>query len=56
VELPLTGNYLEQTQAEVIRWQVQKRGLEPGSPMADGNVHPKQARFLFGKRFTLVGQ
>jgi hypothetical protein len=53
-ELPVTGNYLDMTRAEVTKWQVQKRHAEPGTVMANGNLHPKQARILFGKRFTLV--
>jgi Peptidase family M23 len=53
-ELPVTGNYLDLTRAEVTKWQVQKRHAEPGTVMANGNVHPKQAQILFGKRFTLV--
>ncbi|WP_028644124.1 M23 family metallopeptidase [Nocardioides sp. URHA0020] len=53
-ELPVTGNYLDRTRAEVIKWQLQKRHLQPGSANADGNVHPKQAKALFGSRFTLV--
>lgn len=54
VELSERGNYLEQTRDEVRRWQLQKRGLKPGSPLADGDIHPKQAQLLFGKRFELV--
>jgi len=54
VELPENGNYLKATRDEVRRWQLQKRGLKPGSPLADGNIHPKQAQLLFGKRFELV--
>lgn len=53
-ELPVTGNYLERTRAEVTKWQVQKRHAEPGSPQADGNVRPRQAEALFGRRFRLV--
>ena len=54
VELSERGNYLEQTRDEVRRWQPEKRGLKPGSPLADGDIHPKQAQLLFGKRFELV--
>jgi peptidase M23-like protein len=53
-ELPVTGNYLDMTRDEVKKWQVQKRHAETGTAMANGNLHPKQARALFGKRFTLV--
>jgi hypothetical protein len=53
-ELPVTGNYLEQTRSEVTKWQVQRRHATPGSPDADGNIHPAQAEVLFGKRFHLV--
>lgn len=53
-ELPVTGNFLDQTRAEVTKWQLQKRHAAPGSPDADGNIHPDQAKALFGKRFHLV--
>jgi Peptidase family M23 len=53
-ELPVTGNYLDLTRAEVTKWQVQKRHAEPGTVMANGNLHANQAQILFGKRFTLV--
>jgi hypothetical protein len=53
-ELAVTGNYLDETRAEVKKWQIQKRHATPGSEMADGNLHPKQARILFGKRFRFV--
>jgi hypothetical protein len=53
-ELPVTGNYLDMTRAEVTKWQVQKRHAEPGTVMANGNLHPKQAQILFGQRFNLV--
>lgn len=52
-DLPITGNYLELTRAEVSLWQVQVDGCAPGSAAADGNLGPRQARALFGKRFTL---
>jgi hypothetical protein len=54
VELPITGNYLDMTRAEVQKWQIQKRHAKPGTEMADGNLHPKQAQILFGKRFNFV--
>jgi hypothetical protein len=54
VELPVTGNYLDQTRSEVTRWQVQKAHADPGSANADGNIHPAQAKALFGKHFHLV--
>jgi len=53
-ELPLTGNYLELTRDEIIKWQVQRRGEAPGTVMADGNLHPGQPRALFGKRYNLI--
>ena len=53
-ELPITGNYLDQTRAEVQKWQIQKRHAKPGSDMADGNLHPRQAQIMFGKRFKFV--
>jgi hypothetical protein len=53
-ELPVTGNYLDMTRAEVQKWQIQKRKAKEGTEMADGNLHPKQARIMFGKRFTFV--
>jgi hypothetical protein len=55
VELPVTGNYLDMTRDEVKKWQVEKRHHKPGSQFADGNIHAKQARILFGKRFEIVG-
>lgn len=53
-ELPVTGNYLEETRAEVKKWQIQKRHAKPGTEMANGDLHPQQARILFGKRFDFV--
>lgn len=53
--LPETGNYLDQTRAEVTKWQVQKQGAEPGSDDASGNLTRKQIKAMFGKRFKLVG-
>jgi len=51
--LPVTGDYLELTRAQVSRWQVQKDGCAPGSKAADGNVGPKQARALFGTTYAI---
>lgn len=53
--LVVDGHYSKATRAQVLRWQLQKRHLAPGSPKADGNVHPKQAEALFdSQRFHLV--
>jgi hypothetical protein len=54
IELPVTGNYLDMTRDEVTKWQVQKRHHKPGSQFADGNIHPRQARTLFGDKFEIV--
>ncbi len=54
VELPVTGNYLQLTRAEVSKWQVQKAGAAPGKAAADGTLSARQAGRLFGRRFTLV--
>ena len=54
VELPVTGNYLEMTRDEVIKWQIQKRHHKPENKFADGNIHPRQAKILFGKKFEIV--
>ncbi len=54
VELPVTGNYLELTRAEVRKWQLQKAGAKPGTDAASGILTARQARRLFGRRFTLV--
>ncbi len=54
VELPVTGNYLELTRAEVSKWQVQKAGAAPGTAAANGTLRARQAGRLFGRRFTLV--
>jgi murein DD-endopeptidase MepM/ murein hydrolase activator NlpD len=45
--LVVDGTYSKATRAQVRRWQQQLRHLKPGSPKADGNVHPKQAEALF---------
>ena len=50
----MTGNYLDMTRDEVKKWQVQKRHHKPDSPFADGNIHPKQAKLLFGDKFEIV--
>jgi murein DD-endopeptidase MepM/ murein hydrolase activator NlpD len=52
-KLRITGDYLLETQAEVIKWQIQKDNCEPNTPGADGNIGPKQARRLFGAAYTL---
>lgn len=52
-ELPVTGNYLDQTRSEVTKWQLQKDGAEPGSPNADGELSARQARKMFGKRYDV---
>jgi hypothetical protein len=53
--LEVTGDYRAATRDQVIRWQVQRRHQEPGSPRADGNVHPNQAKLLFkDPAFTLL--
>lgn len=52
--LPMSGNYLDRTRAEVGRWQVQKAHATPGTDAANGNVQPDQIRILFGSRFELV--
>jgi hypothetical protein len=54
VELPVTGNYLDMTRDEVKKWQVQKRHHKPDSQFADGNIHPRQAKLLFGDKFEIV--
>jgi len=51
--LPITGNYLDLTKAQVTRWQVQRDGCTPGTAAADGNLGPSQARQLFGDRYTI---
>jgi hypothetical protein len=53
-ELPITGNYLDMTKAEVMRWQIQKDGAEAGTSDADGNMGPRQTRRIFGKRYEVV--
>lgn len=53
VELPVTGNYLEMTRAEVKKWQIQKDGAEKGTDAADGNLGPLQAASLFTRSFTI---
>ena len=52
--LPMSGNYLDRTRAEVALWQVQKAHAAPGTEAANGNLQPDQARILFGTRFQLV--
>ena len=52
--LPMSGNYLDRTRAEVALWQVQKGHATPGTEAANGNVQPDQARILFGPSFQLV--
>ena len=52
-ELAITGDYGLATKAEATKWQIQKDGAEPGSPAADGNIGPKQARKLFTARYTV---
>jgi murein DD-endopeptidase MepM/ murein hydrolase activator NlpD len=51
--LRITGNYGLETKAEATKWQLQKDGREPGTLAADGNIGPKQAIKLFGKRYTV---
>jgi hypothetical protein len=53
-ELRITGDYTKPTRDELVKWQLQKAGAEPGTPLADGNVHAEQAAQLFGSRYTLV--
>jgi murein DD-endopeptidase MepM/ murein hydrolase activator NlpD len=52
-DLPVTGNYLEMTRDEVKKWQTQKDGQTAGSDAGDGNITPRQARKLFGRRYTV---
>jgi murein DD-endopeptidase MepM/ murein hydrolase activator NlpD len=53
-KLKISGDYGLDTQAEVMKWQIQKDACAPGSPGADGNVGPKQAVKLFGPQFTVT--
>lgn len=53
-KLKVSGDYGLDTQAEVIKWQIQKDACAPGSPGADGNVGPKQALKLFGSAYTVT--
>jgi hypothetical protein len=53
-EIPVTGNYLDQTKSEVRKWQIQKVGAKPGSPEAGGEqLTVSQARRIFGKRYVV---
>ena len=54
VDLPVTGNYLDMTRAEVKKWQLQKDQAEPGSATAQGDLTAAQAKRLFTKHFHLV--
>jgi hypothetical protein len=45
----------ELTRAEVFRRQIQKDGCEKGTECADGDLGPRQARKLFGTRYTIQG-
>lgn len=53
VDLPVTGNYLDLTRAEVKKWQIQKDGAAPGTEAADGNIGRTQARKLFPKAYRI---
>jgi len=48
-DLPVTGNFLDLTLAEVRKWQKQI----PNDP-PDGKLGPKQARLLFGSGYDIV--
>jgi len=48
-DLPVTGNFLDLTLAEVRKWQTQI----PHDP-PDGKLGPKQARLLFGSGYAIV--
>lgn len=52
-KLPVTGNFLEMTRAEVIKWQIQRDGKEPGTELASGQLNLAQARRLFPDRYTV---
>jgi hypothetical protein len=52
-DLRITGNYDIDTKNEVTKWQIQLDGCAPGSPGADGNIGPKQARKLFTAPFVV---
>jgi len=45
--LRITGDYRAATRDEVTKWQVHVRGQKPGSALADGDVHHRQAEVLF---------
>ena len=51
--LAITGNYGLETKLEATKWQIQKDGNEIGTPGADGNIGPKQAKKLFTAKYTL---
>lgn len=51
--LRITGDYDLGTKNEATKWQIQKDGCEPGSPGADGNIGPRQARRLFGPKYVI---
>jgi len=53
-ELKITGNYTQKVRDEVKKWQVQHRGVEPGTKMANGDVHPVQAKGLLGRGYNLI--
>lgn len=54
VELPVTGNYLELTRAEVTKWQTQKAGATAGTSAANGILTARQAKRLFGRRVAVI--
>lgn len=52
-KLRITGDYRLETMAGVIEWQIQKDDYDPDSAEADGNIGPKQARKLFGRKYKV---
>lgn len=51
--LVLSGDYDLATKNEATKWQIQKDGCVPGTPAADGNIGPKQAKKLFPKPYVI---